>query len=799
MNSKMYKKIMASTATSAFVASAIIPAAMAAAPTNFKDVNSNYKEAVDYLVAHNITNGVNATEFGTTQNIKRGDAAVFIARALGLNIENAKDQGFKDLNNRVKGAVNAIVAEGIASGKTKESFAPDQNITRQEMAKMLVNAYDLTAETKADFKDVNSNWIGFVSALKDNGITKGKTETTFAPEANLTRGEFALFMFRAENLEEKVTTPEITSISATNPTTATVSFNTKVASLKAADVKVKNTSTNSNLVVKSATLSEDKKSAEITFYEPVTANTTYAVEVTSGTTKLNGELAVGSLSVESIVTEDQTIPANVATEIAFKLVDNKGADVTAQFKNQVKFVSNAAISNGKITLAKGTSTTVKAVYEKDGKVVAESKVVTIKAEANTPAKLANWTVSTTAPNFKDDKFKRNTIVYADQKAKLYTEVVDQFGAVLANPTVTFESLTPKVAVVDQTTGDVQILGTGKAQVKITVKDGDKVAFEEVVALDVREVPAVNTLSLSQSTLALSTNDTAGMEVQATVLDQFANPIKDEAVTVKEKVAQNDTAALTITNSGSKTNDEGVLKFNVASKADAKVGTRTVEVTVGTGQSAVTTTLAVEIKKPGVFARYDVRGLESTLDLNAAAKANTMELDVLSVDANGLMIKAETPTVTVKNAKGETATAVTVDGNKITLGAGAKAGDVYTVDVKVAGVTVKTHSFTVVNSTATAVEPSILFTSSTVNVAAGEELADAIAKITQLKDANGYTVASVKGASANKAVVSFAADGTLEKAAAGSTKIYVNSVVLTDGQNTKTIPLDSIVDLTVNVK
>lgn len=796
MKSKMYKKIVATTATSAFVASAIIPAAMAAAPTNFTDVNSNYKEAVDYLLAHNITNGVTSTEFGTTQNIKRGDAAVFIARALGLNTETAKDQGFKDLNNRVKGAVNAIVAEGIASGKTKESFAPDQNITRQEMAKMLVNAYELSNETTANFKDVNSNWIGYVSALKENNITLGKTETTFAPEANLTRGEFALFMFRAENLE--VTAPEIVSISATNSTTATVSFNTKLASLKAADVKVKNTSTNSNLVVKSATLSEDKKSAEITFYEPVVANATYAVEVTSGTTQLSGELAIGSLSVENIVMEDQTIPADAATEIAFKLVDNKGTDVTAQFKNQVKFVSNAAISNGKITLAKGTSTTVKAVFEKDGNVVTESKAVTIKAEAKTPAKLANWTVSTTAPNFKDDKFKRNTIVYADQKAKLYTEVVDQFSAVLGNPNVTFESLTPKVAVVDQTTGDVQILGTGNAQVKITVKDGDKVAFEEVVNLEVREVPAVNTLSLSQTTLTLSTNDTTGMEVQATILDQFGNPIKDQAVTVKEKVAQNDTAALDITGAET-TNNDGVLKFNVASKAAAKVGTRTVEVTVGTGQSAVTTTLAVELKNPGVFAKYDVRGLVSTLDLNAAAESNSMELDVLSVDANGLMIKAETPTVSVKNANGETATTVTVEDNKITLGAGAKVGDVYTVDVKVAGVTVKTHSFTVVNTTATAVEPSILFTSSTVNVAAGEELADAISKITQLKDASGYTVASVKGASANKNVVSFSADGTLEKAAAGSTTIYVNSVVLTDGQNTKTITLDSILDLTVNVK
>ena len=39
-----------------------------------------------------------------------------------------------------------------------------------------------------------------MSALKENGITFGKTANTFAPTENLTRGEFALFIYRAEQL-----------------------------------------------------------------------------------------------------------------------------------------------------------------------------------------------------------------------------------------------------------------------------------------------------------------------------------------------------------------------------------------------------------------------------------------------------------------------------------------------------------------------------------------------------------------------------------------------------------------------
>lgn len=169
----------------------------------FLDVNNQYSEAVNYLVTKEITNGISATAFGTNQNIRRGDAAVFIARALNLDVADAKKQGFTDLNSRVENYVNAIVEENIAGGKTRTIFDPDANITRQEMAKMLSNAYDLTAKSNASFTDVSETWLPYVSALKENGITLGKSDSKFAPTESLTRGEFALFIYRAEKEPSK--------------------------------------------------------------------------------------------------------------------------------------------------------------------------------------------------------------------------------------------------------------------------------------------------------------------------------------------------------------------------------------------------------------------------------------------------------------------------------------------------------------------------------------------------------------------------------------------------------------------
>lgn len=162
----------------------------------FTDVGPRYEEAVSFLYALEMVNGKTATTFGTSQSLNRGDAAVILANALGLDTENAEDAGFKDLNNRVRGAVNALAAEGIISGKTADTFAPGEPLSRGAMAKFLVSGFELEEYAeKTPFTDVGGVFAPYIEALYGTGITSGKTPTSYGTHANIMRGEFANLLY----------------------------------------------------------------------------------------------------------------------------------------------------------------------------------------------------------------------------------------------------------------------------------------------------------------------------------------------------------------------------------------------------------------------------------------------------------------------------------------------------------------------------------------------------------------------------------------------------------------------------
>ncbi len=204
--SKSFRMFMATAATTAMVATAVTPVVA----SSFVDVSERYKEAVDYLVKQEITNGFTDTTFGVTQQIKRADAAVMIARALKLEGGQAPDAGFLDVPARAKNAVNALKQQGIINGKTPTNFGSDDTLTRGEMAIILSRAYSFKGEADVPFVDVNSRYMESVKALIANGITQGKSDTLFGTDQQITRGEFALFIFRSENPAE----PKVMEVSA---------------------------------------------------------------------------------------------------------------------------------------------------------------------------------------------------------------------------------------------------------------------------------------------------------------------------------------------------------------------------------------------------------------------------------------------------------------------------------------------------------------------------------------------------------------------------------------------------------
>jgi 5'-nucleotidase / UDP-sugar diphosphatase len=194
-NTKSYRKFVATAATATLVAGLIAPVA-SAAEKSFTDVTSNYKEAVDFLVTKGI-NGKTTTTFGTNESIKRVDAAVILASVLGLDTEKAPDSNFTDVPSRAKGAVNALKAAGITSGKTSTTFDSNSTITRGELAIWIQKGFNLIGLTELTFEDVSKNYAVAVQTLAANNVTKGVSPTKFGINQTAKRGEFALFLYRS--------------------------------------------------------------------------------------------------------------------------------------------------------------------------------------------------------------------------------------------------------------------------------------------------------------------------------------------------------------------------------------------------------------------------------------------------------------------------------------------------------------------------------------------------------------------------------------------------------------------------
>ncbi|MDW0116338.1 5'-nucleotidase C-terminal domain-containing protein [Sporosarcina thermotolerans] len=196
------KKFLATSIVAAAAAVAVATPSASAATSTFKDVSTNYQAAVDFLYTHAITRGYTPDQFGTTDSVKRADAAVLIANALGFDPNKAyKDAGFKDVPARSKWAVNALVEAKIIDGLNANEFGSDELLTRNQMAKVLANAGKLSIDNNVkstQFKDVNSNFAKYVEALVKASVTQGKSDTNFGAYDNVTRGEIALFLYRAQ-------------------------------------------------------------------------------------------------------------------------------------------------------------------------------------------------------------------------------------------------------------------------------------------------------------------------------------------------------------------------------------------------------------------------------------------------------------------------------------------------------------------------------------------------------------------------------------------------------------------------
>ena len=108
-------------------------------------------------------------------------------------------------------AVNYLRWNNIVNGDTNNSFNPEKNVSRAELVKMLVCAFNVKGST-CDFADVNSgDWFyEYVAAAFTKGLINGDG-VNFRPNEDITRQDAAVIIFRfAENSGKKYTGGDLT-------------------------------------------------------------------------------------------------------------------------------------------------------------------------------------------------------------------------------------------------------------------------------------------------------------------------------------------------------------------------------------------------------------------------------------------------------------------------------------------------------------------------------------------------------------------------------------------------------------
>ena len=114
------------------------------------------------------------------------------------NVPTTITNPFKDIDKIFsKDDILALYSAGITAGTSKTTFSPNANITRAQFAVMVARALDITSSKEPKFKDVKGKWFAKeVQALSEIGITSGVSETKFNPNAPITRQQAAVMIYR---------------------------------------------------------------------------------------------------------------------------------------------------------------------------------------------------------------------------------------------------------------------------------------------------------------------------------------------------------------------------------------------------------------------------------------------------------------------------------------------------------------------------------------------------------------------------------------------------------------------------
>ena len=171
----------------------------------FTDVPANHwaQAAIQYVYDNGLMTGVSDTAFAPEATTTRAMIVSMLARMEGVT--SAADAGFTDVaaDDWYATAVNWAAANGIVNGISDDTFAPNDPITREQLAAMLMNyaqwkGQDTSARADlSGYSDAPSTWASeAVQWAVAEGLLAGVTDDELQPQGQATRAQVAAIMQR---------------------------------------------------------------------------------------------------------------------------------------------------------------------------------------------------------------------------------------------------------------------------------------------------------------------------------------------------------------------------------------------------------------------------------------------------------------------------------------------------------------------------------------------------------------------------------------------------------------------------
>lgn len=173
----------------------------------FIDMGSHWADVtIGKLIELGVINGYGDGTFRPYESITRAEFSTIVRKA--FKYDEVEGNSFDDTSNHwAKNEVHTLVVSDVIE-KTEygDLYMPDKNITRIEMAKMIVRAVGLGEQavdmagndTKfVDNTEIPSADRGYIIIASDNGIINGYPDLTFKPYGEATRAEASTMVINA--------------------------------------------------------------------------------------------------------------------------------------------------------------------------------------------------------------------------------------------------------------------------------------------------------------------------------------------------------------------------------------------------------------------------------------------------------------------------------------------------------------------------------------------------------------------------------------------------------------------------